>query len=637
MKRNTFFKIDLLIGCIWALFVVRLWVANMFTSFCIDDSTIFPEWALLLVAYTVLMRISLSFMMLRKEKRGLWVALVYMLIGGVCHVVLPKDVMLNALRDMYNYGMAATAHAFSPRWITSQLSPYLFLRTIKVLFPIWLLGMPFIYLVINRKKCVSSDISGKWLWSGLYWWKDAWRNKFLGGCAFFLVAWCFGIIMNEWLSLIAMIVLPALAYYYMNKGWGSRARCYEYLFVVASSCLLWFAQYEIGGMRERMLWMSALLVLVPVGFVWRTKGWLDGAWAFVAIGVLLPSFCLGYDVYTVKEAKRIGNFRDEMCFTGVLEVKDGEGHVALRDRYRLLIPWEYMNVHADRLPLVKVLKDGKWETFNTWKAGYPKGDMALLKDWQRKVNNFFFYEDLSAQKKTFEDWVQDARYGNAEAYMELAKHYRSKSGDGPNYLNAMFCAEMAYQLIGENKDLLATEFAAIHHFRLAMELVEEVHSKEKAAVRMDILRTLAPMDAKAVEGVLMIRNENKWEEGFDMLDEAEKEGSDIAAIGKIICLEKSDKAEVYEQLLISRAKRFPFLYNKLGSLYMMCAKAGVNRDIYMSKAVECYKEADKHAMLDRAGMKQLYQIYQDAWNEGKPLCGRNELRRLEWLDKRLKK
>lgn len=392
MKQKMLFKLDLLICSIWALFVLRLWVANLLSSFCLDEATSFPEWTLPFVGYTVLMRLSLSFMMLRKEKVGLGVAVVYMLIGGACWLLLPWEGMIHALKDMYNYLTVATNYMFSPRWITSQFSPYLFYKMVGILFPFWLLVMPMVYFLICRKKCVSSDIEKQWIWSGLYLWKDVWRNKYLVRCVFFLVAWCFGIVMNEWLSLVAMIALPTLAYYCMNRSWGSRARLFEYLLIAISSCLIWFAQYEIGDMRVTMLWMSALLVLVPIGFVWRSKGWLVGVWFFVVIGVLLPSFCLGYDVYTVKEAKRISNFQDEMCFTGMLKVENAEGHIALRDRYRLLTPLFYTDVKADRLPLVKVEYKGQWKPFNTGRLGYPKGDLNLSEDRLRKVRHFYIFE-----------------------------------------------------------------------------------------------------------------------------------------------------------------------------------------------------------------------------------------------------
>lgn len=112
---------------------------------------------------------------------------------------------------------------------------------------------------------------------------------------------------------------------------------------------------------------------------------MDGVWSFVAVGILLPSFCLGYDVYTVKEAKRIGYFRDEMCLTGMLKVEDGEGHIALRDRYRLLVPLSYTNIEADSLPLMRVEYEGRWKPFNMGGLGYPKGDLNLLEErfWER--------------------------------------------------------------------------------------------------------------------------------------------------------------------------------------------------------------------------------------------------------------
>ena len=76
MKHSLFFKVDLLLCSVWALFVLRLWVSNSLTSFCLDEATEFPEWTFPLVAYTVLMRLNISFMMLRKERYGWLPALI---------------------------------------------------------------------------------------------------------------------------------------------------------------------------------------------------------------------------------------------------------------------------------------------------------------------------------------------------------------------------------------------------------------------------------------------------------------------------------------------------------------------------------------------------------------------------------
>lgn len=127
---------------------------------------------------------------------------------------------------------------FRPRWITSRFSPFLFYRAVGLLFPFWLLVMPLVYFLVYRKRCVPPGIENRWIWSGLYFWKDALRNRYLAGYAFLLVAWCFGLVMNEWLSLVAMLVIPTFAYYCLSRSWGVKPRRYECLLVSAASCLL---------------------------------------------------------------------------------------------------------------------------------------------------------------------------------------------------------------------------------------------------------------------------------------------------------------------------------------------------------------------------------------------------------------
>lgn len=630
MKQQIFFKLDLLICSVWALFVLRFWVANLLTSFCLDEATLFPEWTLPLVAYTVLMRLSLSFMMLRREKKGQAIAVVYMLVGGACWFLLPGEVMAHALRDMYNYLTVATDYTFSPRWITSKLSPFLFYKAVGLLFPFWLLVMPVVYFLVYRKKCVPSGVENRWMWSGLYLWKDALRNRYLAGCTFLLVAWCFGIVMNEWLSLLAMLVIPAFAYYCLCKNWDIKLRIYECLFVSASSCLLWFAQYEIGDVRETMLWISALLAIISIGFVWKEKGWLDGIWSFVFIGILLPSFCLGYDVYTVKGAKRIVNFRDELCFTGILKVEDEEGHIALRDRYRLLMPLSYTDVKADRLPLVKVEYEGQWKEFNTGRSGYPKGDLKLLGKF-RKFRHFTLIENGTDGKKPFEVCVTLARQGDVEAYKELAKRYEEGVDVERSYANMLTCFVMVNRFKGGMYDPLSTEFRQNHPFRLSIELLEGMYSGEETIQKMQLLEISSPWDAKAVTAMSMITNRSERRKALSMLDEAIEKGSEIAVILKTDYLKHSKGTGRYEQHLKAYAERFPFFYNKLGELYEERAGRQVESDADMKSAFEYYKEADRHAMLDVQGAIFLLHYYEKEMEAGKAEYSQKELYRLKLL------
>lgn len=390
MKQHFLFKSDLLCGSVWAMFILRLWIADVFTSCCIEDATLFAEWTLPFVAYTVLMRLSLSFMMYRRERRGLYVALVYAPVWVLCLILLPREAMYDAWRDMYNYCMVATNYMFSPRWLTSQLMPYGFRIMMGMLFCCWWVIVPIAYFLINYKRCRLSGVADRWIWSGLYLWKDPLRDKYFGGCCYFLVAWCVGVIMNEWLSLVAMIAVPLLAYRFLNKGDNGKRVLYEYVFIGVVSVLLWLAQYETGTYRNGLLWSSLLLALVSVGgYVLRTKKWVNGCWAFVAVGILLPSFCLGYDVYTVKEAKRVGNFREKYCFTGVLIVEDSEGALALRDRYHLITPLRYSDIRPDCLPFVRVKENGEWKSLNTCGAGYPRGDLNRMEEWQRRSYHFY--------------------------------------------------------------------------------------------------------------------------------------------------------------------------------------------------------------------------------------------------------
>ena len=390
-ERDLFFKFDLLLCSIWGLFVIHLWVSNLLASICLEEATKFTEWTFPFVAYAVLIRVSLSFMMLRKEKYGWMTAVICLFCGLLCHFVLPESVMADAQRDMYNYGNIAVNYTLSPRWITTELPPYSSWKAWNFFLPLWLWLMPLIYFLCQRKKCVQTRTAKITFWNGLYFWNDPFRCRYLTYCSLFIIAWCAGIVMNEWLSLVVMLLLPAYSYFFVNRKNGRKAYWYEYLGIVLSAGCFWYAQYVTNDTRNVCLVVSAILALIPtIYFAAKTKKYIKAALAYVMVGVLLPSFCLGYDVYTVKDAARKQNYRDDMCLTGVLIVENGNGNIGLRDRYRLIAPTRYSDVQPYRLPLVSVKYNGELNLFNTGRAGYAKGDYSLLKPNEQNMRNEVF-------------------------------------------------------------------------------------------------------------------------------------------------------------------------------------------------------------------------------------------------------
>ena len=200
-----------------------------------------------------------------------------------------------------------------------------------------------------------------------------------------------GIIMNEWLSLATMLLLPTYSYFFVNRKNGRKAYWYEYFGIILSAGCFWYAQYVTSNIRNTCLVMSAVFALIPVVcLAVKTRKYMTAALTFIMTGILLPSFCLGYDVYTVKDTVRKHNYRDDMCLTGVLIVEDGNGNVGLRDRYRLIVPTQYSDVQPYRLPLVYVEYNGKLRLFNTGRAGYAKGDYSLLKPNELNMRNEIF-------------------------------------------------------------------------------------------------------------------------------------------------------------------------------------------------------------------------------------------------------
>ena len=231
--------------------------------------------------------------------------------------------------------------------------------------------------------------------------------------------------------------------------------------------------------------------------------------------------------------------------------------------------------------------------------------------------------------------IQQAREGDIEAYNSLASCYRDGDGVEKSWFN-MMCMYTTYcQKNGKDFEDMVEQLDEHHPFRLLAEIMDSPSIDEKVIMKLERLKLTAPAEAKAIEAVMKaISNEETDHEVLAIIQEAENEGSELAAIFQALYYASSDEKTGQEEYLVRIAKKFPFLYLLMGDLCI--EKYNDTEDFsHVEKALEYYYKADAYGMLIPKYASRLCGMY-DYYGQKRLLeCENQEIERLERLAKRI--
>lgn len=219
-------------------------------------------------------------------------------------------------------------------------------------------------------------------------------------------------------------------------------------------------------------------------------------------------------------------------------------------------------------------------------------------------------------------YIEMARWGDDMARFKLADCYHRGRGVKPSYVNMMttftYYREYGYRIL-EAYLLLSDEDDTFRLLYEAMERNDNVKKKRLLETRPIYIKIWQAMS---------LADKGKEDEAVALLNEAKDKGCDFAAILLLVYYEKKGNADDYEKFLIDNTKDAPAFYNKLGDIY-------IGKDFPASgkkdekKAVECFKNADKYALLSPRGANTLIKYYQEEAAKGNPLCEESEIERLK--------
>ena len=223
--------------------------------------------------------------------------------------------------------------------------------------------------------------------------------------------------------------------------------------------------------------------------------------------------------------------------------------------------------------------------------------------------------------------IQQARYGDADAYNSLALCYRDGDGVDRSYFNMLYMYANYCKKTGNEIDGAVELFEERNPFRLITEILFSALD-ENTLEKTEQLTTYSPTEAKAINAAIDIRSEKDTVNALAVIREAENEGSELAALIQLAYYKEKERKDDYEQCLIRLVEKYPFLNLQIGKLYV--ERYWESKDFSdIQKAMEYYYKADAYAMLTPRYACGLISIYKHFGKKGLLSCDEHEMERLK--------
>ena len=236
-------------------------------------------------------------------------------------------------------------------------------------------------------------------------------------------------------------------------------------------------------------------------------------------------------------------------------------------------------------------------------------------------------------------FIEKARYGNSDAYKALAECYRDGNGVEQSNINAIYMYMLYCEKVGKSDMAVLNFFEADSSISILLELLlftssVDTINKEKLAQ----LQKVSPAEAKAFSMLAMYISDKKDDNFMKDLQEAEKEGSEMAVILQAMCYEEHGPKEEYHEFLLRVVDKYPFLYKGLANI---CTEKYVetNDFSYVQKELEYMYNIDKYGMLSHRQANHLWTIYDYFSQKGLLQYDEAEISRLKKImekDKKIK-
>lgn len=327
------------------LAICSIWMLSMFGG---RGSWTYPTF--LFVILEVLYRLVISFSLAHNEKRS-WLPLL---------IFVPLIVM-SVYVGVYN-GIGEIIYRI---FDLTKLEYNVALKyALGGFLMLWLFVLPYVYYLylLFRKQLVRTELTWKELVGGILW-----HGRLERTCSamlmIMLVAFLTGLSMSARLCQIMCLAAAPLTYWLLCHY--NKVKADKVWVLVIGMAFFWYAQILAGVWRVGMLLVSfGLVVYVGTRLYHNTKNNLLVNTFVLYLGILLPSFSIGYNQYACINYARSGFYYMEP-FNGIIYLTDSTRELyGLRDRYGLLVEPIYEHIReSDRFPngwpyVYELAKDG---------------------------------------------------------------------------------------------------------------------------------------------------------------------------------------------------------------------------------------------------------------------------------------
>ena len=309
---------------------------------------------IVLMHYLELLRFNTTFLLYRREKMTIWPILFFTVVFGLFYVGGMLD---NTIRNMAGMpeiilGTSSVENNFySQQILERNVCGENSVRFILI----WAWLMPIVTYLIELvcKKTNKNGYSWKQL-AGLAIFYDNAGKMFVKFCVLMFIALLSGIHMQQGISYYAVLILPAVAYYFVNAYIGRKAHWMEYVLIVLAMLIFNKAQYKFGNERVfRLVLSPAIILSVCVWMLSKSRKISTAVFSFVMVAFVLPISSIGYNIYTVLDGARASNYIDMDTHYGVMYVRNSieengqtRFRFGLRDRYGLILPCSYRSIYS---------------------------------------------------------------------------------------------------------------------------------------------------------------------------------------------------------------------------------------------------------------------------------------------------
>ena len=269
------------------------------------------------------------FLLERKEKKT-WMSL---LVFASMWVLLSYDLRIyNGIGEIGDYFFHVTRLEYN-RYVDWCIAGCIW---------VWIVVMPIAYYLylLFRKRLDNTGMTKKELFGSILW-HDRRAQYFCAITAISFFSLCAGYSMNQRFCQSMCFVAPPLVYWMVCRYFNLKAE--KVWLLLLGSVVFWYAQSLGGVFRVAALTASFMMIAYTCTYLYKSlKSHTVTIASILYLGVLLPTFSIGYNQYTCLNYPRSGYYY-LAPYNGILYINDTTNGdlVGLRDRYGLLVEPEY--------------------------------------------------------------------------------------------------------------------------------------------------------------------------------------------------------------------------------------------------------------------------------------------------------